>query len=87
MTDIQVGKYHIRSDNYNLWIDEETTNKKGNTTTKRVAGYSNNYVQLLKSFTDNRFRNSDAKEVKQLLRDIINVRAEILEIIGGLNNG
>lgn len=84
MTEITVGKYRVRSDNYNLWIDEEITNKKGNTTTKRVAGYCSNYTQLLKSFMDNGFRNSDARNVKELLRDINTVRAELLEIIGGL---
>lgn len=87
MTEIVIGKYRVRSDNYNVWIDEETTNSKGNTATKRVAGYCNNYSQLLKSFMDNGFRNSDARDVKTLLRDVINVRAEILEIIEGLNNG
>lgn len=70
--DIQIGKYHLRSDRYCLWIDVEYETTKdgkptGKTAIRKVAGYSRDFDSLLRSFVRVHHRDNDAKTVKELL--------------------
>ena len=70
--DIRVGKYILRSDQYSMWIEEEYIKRKGDAkgepATRRVAGYSSNFENLMRSFAENQARNNDAKTIGELLR-------------------
>ena len=70
--EIRVGRYYLRSDRYCLWIDAEYETKKdgkptGKTAIRKVAGYSRDWADLLRSFVRVHHRDNDAKTVKELL--------------------
>ena len=70
--DIQIGRYHLRSDRYCMWLDVEYETTKdgkptGKTAIRKVAGYSRDFDDLLRSFVKVHHRDNDAKTVKELL--------------------
>ena len=70
--DIRIGKYYLRSDRYCMWIDTEYETKKdgkptGKTAMRKVAGYSRDFGDLLRSFVRVQHRDNDAKTMKELL--------------------
>lgn len=70
--DIRVGRYYLRSDRYSMWIDVEYETTKdgkptGKTAIRKVAGYSRDFDDLLRSFVRVHHRDNDAKTVKELL--------------------
>lgn len=82
--EIPVGKYILRSDKYSMWIDEEYIVQEGKTkgkkVTRRVAGYSNNFDNLINSFVKTKHRDNDAKTLKELLQ-VFKKTAEDTELI------
>lgn len=82
--EIRIGKYILRSDKYSMWIDEEYTVQEGKTkgkkVTKKVAGYSTTFENLLHSFIQVKHRDNDAKSVKELI-EIMKKTAEDTELI------
>ena len=87
--EIKVGKYTLYSDQWSMWIEEEYTytGSKGKnagkkvTESRRVAGYSQNFQQLMKSFAERRYRNSDAKDVKQMLEQMAGTERTMMKFI------
>ena len=81
--DIQVGKFHLMSDAYCMWIDKEYQgkDKKGRAVTKkkRVAGYSISFEELLRSFAQRNIRGSDARDVESLLADFDQTYRDMME--------
>lgn len=69
--EIKVGKYVLKTEPNNMWIEEEYERKKKNgkktPAFRRVAGYVMNFTQLMRSFCDHKFRGSGAKELRDLL--------------------
>ena len=70
---IKVGKFTLNSDQWCLWISEEyeVTNEKTGRKNKRerkVAGYSNDYKKLLRSFCEHRHKAAEAETVKELVK-------------------
>lgn len=47
---------------------------------KRIAGYSRNLEELYTSLVDARVRGCEAKTVKELLSELKDIRAEILDM-------
>lgn len=83
--DIKIGKFHLRSDQYSLWVDEEYQSKgkdgkPGKTQIKRVAGYSRTMSQLYDSFIGHKFRCSEATTVAELLKDLKQLEQDLSEI-------
>ena len=83
--DIRVGKYHLRSDKFCLWIDAEYETTKdgkptGKTSIRKVAGYSRDFDDLLRSFVRVHHRDNDAKTVKELLTVFKKVAEDTEEI-------
>lgn len=84
--EIRIGKYILRSDRFCAWIDVEYETKDkngkptGKTTTRKVAGYSNDFSDLLRSFVRVQHRDNDAKTVKELLT-VLKKTAEDTEAI------
>lgn len=78
--EIDMDKYTIKSDTQNLWIEKKYMTSDGKVYTKRVAGYCRNLEQLYASFLDARVRDSEAKTVREILRELKEIRAEILEL-------
>ena len=70
--DIQVGRYHLRSDGLSLWIDEEYETKtktgKKRVAKKRVAGYAPNITLLMRQFMRHRYMSADAETMRELLK-------------------
>ena len=85
--EVKIGKYIIRSDAYCMWIDEEYEGKtKGGEpklATRQVAGYVRTFEELLANFAEKRMRNSDATEVKDVLKDFTKCEADIKMLIKG----
>lgn len=84
--DIKIGKYRLRSDRYSMWLETEypTRDKDGNLTgktkTMKVAGYSRDFDDLLRSFVKVHHRDNDAKTVKELLTVFKQVAEDTEEI-------
>ena len=82
--EIKIGKYILRSDKYSMWIDEEHEvqkgKNKGKVVTRKVAGYSNTFDQLLKSFIAVKHRDNDAQTITELLK-VLKQTADDTEMI------
>lgn len=83
--DIRIGRYYLRSDRYSMWIDVEYETKKdgkptGKTAIRKVAGYSRDFDDLLRSFVRVHHRDNDAKTVKELLKVFKQVAEDTQEI-------
>lgn len=82
--EIKIGKYILKSDRFSMWIEEEHLVEKGKTKgkkiTKRVAGYSTTFDNLLRDFVQVKHRDNDAKTVKELL-EVFKQTAEDTELI------
>lgn len=82
--EIPIGKYILRSDKFSMWIDEEYIVQEGKTkgkkVTRRVAGYSNSFDNLINSFVKTKHRDNDAKTLKELL-EVFKKTAEDTELI------
>lgn len=87
---IECGVYTICSDEYCMWITQKIKAKSKNAKKEysevRVAGYSRNVEQLLKSFLEGRCRRSGAKDVKTLLKDIDKRDKDLMKIIRKLQS-
>ena len=89
---IDIGRYSIVGDSFCLWItetretkDPKTKKKTGKTTTERVAGYCENFEQLMEDFIDRKTRNSDATELKALLKDLAGAERDAKKIAKTIN--
>lgn len=82
--EIRIGRYILRSDRFCMWIEEEYEVKNGKTkgkvVTRRVAGYTTTFEQLLRDFIQVKHRDNDAKTVAELLK-IFKQTAEDTEAI------
>ena len=83
--DKQKGRYHLRSDRYCMWIDAEYETTKdgkptGKTAIRKVAGYSRDFDDLLRSFVKVHHCDNDAKTVKELLTVFKQVAEDTEEI-------
>ena len=77
---IRVVKYILRSDPYCMWIEEEYKQKDGKTASKRVAGYSTNLNNLLRSFAEKKLYGSDAENMEQLISDMREIMADMVKL-------
>ena len=72
--EIKVGIYTIYSDKYSMWITKKQKTKKDTAKNEyveeRVSGYHDNIESLVESFIDRRLRGSDAKSLKEQLKEI-----------------
>lgn len=89
---IEVGRYTVNGDSLCLWITEEretkdpkTKKKTGKFTSERVAGYCENFEQLMEDFIDRKTRNSDAVTLKELLKDIASAERDAKKIAKAIN--
>lgn len=68
---IQVGKYTLRSDRYCMWVDEEYViedgKHKGETDTRRAAGYCTSFTRLLEDFRQKKACGIDAESLEELI--------------------
>ena len=83
--DIQIGKFHLRSDMYCLWIDEEYTSKgkdgkPGKKQTRRVAGYAPNIDILVRQFVAHRHMASEAQTVEELIKELKQTAEDAAEL-------
>lgn len=70
---IQVGNYILRSDSFCFWIEKQYQTEKSTkkeTDTRRVAGYSSSLDNLYRSFAERKFKDSDAENMKDLVKDL-----------------
>lgn len=72
--DIQVGRFHLRSDQYSLWIEEEYISKgkdgkPGRKQTRKVAGYTDSIDNLIKQFVAHKHMASEATTVEELIKE------------------
>ena len=85
---IECGVYTIHSDESCMWITQKVRTKdkkaKNDYQDVRIAGYSRNVEQLLKSFIDGKCRRSGAKTVKDLLKDIDKRDKDLMRLVRAL---
>lgn len=81
---IDCGKYIIKSDPLNLWVEEKyevkTGKKKGDEATRVITGYAPTFGQLLQNFVERRLRSSDAETVKGFLSDLAQAEKDLLNL-------
>jgi hypothetical protein len=77
---IDCGKYIIKSDPLNLWVEEKYKTKKGDEATKVVTGYAPTFELLLQNFVKRRLRSSDAETVKGFLSDLAQAERDLLDL-------
>ena len=84
---LDCGKYIIKSDPMNLWIEEKyavkTGKNAGQESTKVITGYHSTFSGLLESFMLRKIRGSEAETVQQLLEDMRKVENDLKELIKG----
>ena len=73
--DIQIGRFHLRSDQYCMWIEEEYQSKgkegkQGRVQKRKVAGYTNNIDNLVRQFVAHKHRASEATTVEELIKEM-----------------
>ena len=83
--EIRYGKYIVRSDALNLWVEEEYTDKKGNTATKRVAGYARTFQELYESFVNKKIRGAEAETFETLRNEIAEIGRVVENIMKEVN--
>lgn len=76
---IDCGKYIIKSDPLNLWVEEKYKTKKGDEATKVVTGYAPDFKTLFQNLVKRRLRSSDAETVKDFLSDFASAEKDLLE--------
>ena len=82
--EIKCGKYTIKSDKWNFWIeetrkvDEKKRKKKDgdDERDKRVTGYFLDWQDLMHDFNEQKLRSSDAKTVKEILETVNEAKKE-----------
>lgn len=77
---IDCGKYIIKSDPLNLWVEEKYKTKKGDEATRVVTGYAPDLKTLLQNFVKRRLRSSDAETVKGFLSDLEEIEMDLLDL-------
>ena len=82
--DIQAGRYHLRSDQFCMWIEEEYETKDGKgrpkTARRRVAGYAPNMTLLMRQFLRHRYMSSDAESMRELLKVLSQTMTDMEEL-------
>lgn len=85
--EVKIGRYTVKSDPNCMWIVETRKNArrdaKGSVNDEvdgLVAGYVNNIDQLYEDFLDRKFRNSDARSVKDFLEEAVSIKAEAVKV-------
>ena len=71
------GKYRLKSDGLNIWIEEEYINKKGNPDTRNVTGYHGKLENCLNSFADKKIKESECDTQTKLLKEVKGIRKEL----------
>ena len=83
--EIKKGKYTLKSDKFCAWIEEEVKIKegkrKGETETRRVTGYFRNFEQLLNDFLETNTKDSDAKALEEVIKEIEKAAKDAKKII------
>lgn len=82
--EIKCGKYTIKSDKWNFWIeetrkvDEKKRKKKDGDDERdcRVTGYFLDWQDLMHDFNEQKLRSSDAKTVKEILETVNEAKKE-----------
>lgn len=85
---IKVGKYIIKSDPYNVWIEEEYTSRRKkkdgsvheSLRTRNITGYHHNFTSLINAFISRKINSIEAQEVKLLLLEIAKVKKDAIEL-------
>lgn len=77
---IDCGKYIIKSDPLNLWVEEKYKTKKGDEATRVVTGYAPDLKTLLQNFVKRRLRSSDTETVKGFLSDLAQAERDLLDL-------
>lgn len=77
---IDCGRYIIKSDPLNLWVEEKYKTKKGDKATKVVTGYAPDFKTLFQNFVKRRIRSSDAENVRSFLSDLAQAERDLLDL-------
>ena len=78
--EIVCGKYVLKSDNLNMWVEELYTAKNGEAASRVVTGYHRDCGHLLDSFAMKKLRGSEAQSMTQLLADIKAAESDMREL-------
>lgn len=85
---IKMGKYTIKSDSMNIWIEEERESKRKDgtmgTTMVKVGGYCRTIDDTLKSFMHYKVRDSEANSIREFLADIKQMELDVEMMIDKL---
>lgn len=82
---IECGEYILKSDPLNFWIEKKVKSQKsGDEYGKVVTGYCPTIAHLLKSFTERKFRGSNATNMKDLLHDLHAVESDLKDLAASL---
>ena len=72
--DIKIGKFHLRSDAWCMWIEEEYQSKgkdgkPGRKQSRKVAGYATSIDSLVRQFCEHKHMASEATTVEELIKE------------------
>lgn len=82
------GKYTIKSDAYNIWIEKDyevkNKHKDGTESTKvrsrNITGFHRTWSSLMREFVGRSVKESDAEEIQELMADIAEAQRTALEL-------
>lgn len=75
------GTLKLYGDRWSYWITREISSESGKCYEKRIAGYRNNLSLLAEDMLKSRLSDSDAKTMKQVLKEFDKARKDYLELI------
>lgn len=83
--EIRVGRYILRSDQDNWWIDEEYISKgkdgkPGKVQKRKVAGYTNRIENLIRQFVAHKHRASEASTMTDLIKELKQIAEDAAEL-------
>lgn len=72
-------RYMLCIDKFTMWIEELKKGEKGEVWV-RVAGYSGTYEGLLRTFAQQKARNTEATKVEGLLREMKQIQNDTIKL-------
>jgi hypothetical protein len=84
-TELNGGRYVLKSDQFCVWAEEVKTAKNGNEYERRVSGYYGTVSELVDGMMRQKILLSEATTLAELKSDVENIRRELLDFVESIS--
>lgn len=75
---IELGeKYFLHSDQFQFWITGLVVSESGKAYERRYTGYFGDFRGAVEDFIDRKVRGSDSADIKALMQEVAELKAEV----------